>query len=170
MTLLTSVAALVALDQVTKLFAIERLQHTRFQPLHYLGGLFRVQYAENPGAFLSLMADWPPHIRFWVLTVANGVILGGLAVYLVRSRTVDRWMWFALMLILAGGIGNLIDRVRFDGHVIDFLNIGVGRLRTGIFNVADVAITAGFLMLLPRAFLPEKKPAACAPAVEEAAS
>jgi signal peptidase II len=170
MTLLTSVAALVALDQATKLLAIERLQHTRFNPIQYAGGLFRIQYAENPGAFLSLMAGMPDHLRFWVLTVANGLILGGLAVYLVRSRTADRWLWFALMLILAGGVGNLIDRVRFDGHVIDFLNIGLGRLRTGIFNVADVAITAGFLMLLPRAFLPDKKPAACAPPAEEAAS
>ena len=51
-------------------------------------------------------------------------------------------------LIASGGISNWIDRVRDSGVVVDFLNVGVGTLRTGIFNVADLAIVAGLAVLL----------------------
>ena len=51
-------------------------------------------------------------------------------------------------LLLAGAVGNLIDRIRLDGLVIDFLNLGIGPLRTGIFNVADMAIMAGAVLLV----------------------
>lgn len=134
------------------------------QPLSYLDGVFRIQYAENPGAFLSLFGGLPPAVRFWVLTVVNGVILAVVAGMLLSGRwPPDLWQWTALALILAGGIGNLIDRIRFDNHVIDFLILSTGPLqvpifgevRTGIFNVADIAITAGFLMLLPGIFRPQ---------------
>jgi signal peptidase II len=54
----------------------------------------------------------------------------------------------ALAAIGAGGAGNLIDRVRFDGAVTDFLNLGLGSLRTGIFNVADTLVMLGALVLL----------------------
>jgi len=55
---------------------------------------------------------------------------------------------FLLALIFAGGVGNIIDRVLFDRHVPDFMNIGIHQLRTGIFKVADVYITAGALDLV----------------------
>jgi len=53
----------------------------------------------------------------------------------------------AVSLFFAGGIGNLIDRISHDGLVIDFINIGIGPVRTGIFNVADVAVMIGFFIL-----------------------
>ena len=51
-------------------------------------------------------------------------------------------------LIFAGGASNLADRLLYDGYVVDFINIGIGSFRTGIFNIADVAITAGVVILL----------------------
>jgi signal peptidase II len=54
----------------------------------------------------------------------------------------------SLSLICGGGFGNLIDRLRYDGYVMDFLNIGIGPIRTGIFNVADVALMAGIALLV----------------------
>ena len=51
------------------------------------------------------------------------------------------------VLIIGGGLGNLIDRITNKGSVIDFMNIGIGSIRTGIFNVADLTIMAGVLML-----------------------
>lgn len=53
----------------------------------------------------------------------------------------------AWSLVLGGGLGNLVDRIMNDGRVIDFMDIGIGSLRTGIFNVADVCITIGVLLL-----------------------
>lgn len=160
----TCLALTLAVDQASKIYAMQHLRATQVEPLSFARGLFRVQYAENPGAFLSLLGTFDPAVRFWVLTVANGVILLGLGMYLVVGRRIDLWSWTALAMILSGGVGNLIDRIRFEGRVIDFLILssgplslpGLGEVRTGIFNVADVAITAGFLMLLPRVFLPER--------------
>ena len=57
----------------------------------------------------------------------------------------SRWQIIALALIAAGGFGNLIDRVLYDGRVTDFLNLGVGSLRTGIFNIADAVEVIGVL-------------------------
>ena len=54
----------------------------------------------------------------------------------------------AILLIVSGGIGNLFDRVFREGRVIDFMLIEVGSLRTGVFNVADVSITSGVIILL----------------------
>lgn len=149
-------SVLLGLDQSTKQYVINNLQETAVVPLTYLGDTVVIKYAQNPGAFLSLLADGHDDLRFWLLTVLNGLILGGLGVFLVRSRQTNRWAWTALTLILMGGVGNLIDRIRLDGIVIDFLNLGIGSLRTGIFNVADVAITAGFIMLLPTVIFGEQ--------------
>jgi signal peptidase II len=65
----------------------------------------------------------------------------------------------AIALICGGGIGNLIDRVRFDGLVTDFLNVGAGPLRTGIFNVADMALMLGLLLFFVRRERDEHKSA-----------
>ena len=69
----------------------------------------------------------------------------------------------AFAFICAGGLSNLIDRVAYDGRVVDFLNVGIGALRTGIFNIADMGITFGALLMLLESFrssrsaeLPEK--------------
>ncbi|MFG0334216.1 MAG: signal peptidase II, partial [Maioricimonas sp. JB049] len=104
---------------------------------------------------LSLAAGLPREARFWLLTVMNAAVLAGVGWFLLFRRDLDRMAFAALGLIFAGGVGNLIDRVRLDGIVIDFLNLGIGGLRTGIFNVADVAITAGFLLLIPKMFASE---------------
>lgn len=158
MLLLATVVVLLAIDQASKLYAMQHWRPTALEPLSFLGGVFRIQYAENPGAFLSLFGGMDPQFRFWLFQVLNGGLLLGVAGFLLSGRwPPDLWQWSALAFILAGGIGNLIDRIRFDNHVIDFLILSTGPLavpffgevRTGIFNVADIAITGGFLMLLP---------------------
>ncbi|MCM2277432.1 MAG: signal peptidase II [Oligoflexia bacterium] len=139
--------SLSLVDQLTKLAAIEWLRGA--PPRIYLGDLFRLQYAENPGAFLSLGSSMPPAIRFWVFSVAVGAFLLGCVVYLYRSRDQDRLSSIGLAIITSGGISNLIDRLfRPGGRVIDFMNVGIGDLRTGIFNVADMAIMLGVGMML----------------------
>lgn len=156
LTMTLIIAVTVAIDQAAKWYAIHYLQGAgRFS---YLGDIFRVEYAENPGAFLSLFAGLPDAARFWILTVINGAVLVGLLIYLTAKRHTDRWSYIALTLVLAGGFGNLIDRI-WLGRVIDYWNLGLGSLRTGIFNIADMAISAGFLMMLPLVFQKETPPA-----------
>lgn len=140
----------VGCDQATKQYAIDNFKGQ--PPRSYLGDTFRIQYAENPGAFLSLLANMSPAVRFWVLTVANSVVMILVAGYFLFAQNIDRLSLIALALIVAGGVGNLIDRIMWDGVVIDFLNLGLGPVRTGVFNVADMAITGGFFLLLPQLF------------------
>jgi signal peptidase II len=94
-----------------------------------------------------------------LLVVVNSVVLIAIPAILAARSDFGRQQMIAVSLLLAGGIGNLLDRVFHNGLVIDFLNMGIGPLRTGIFNVADMAIMAGFaLLLLQRSREPEPPP------------
>ena len=124
----------------------------------FLGDTFRLTFARNEGAFLSLGADLPPAVRFALLTVTVGLLLGGLLIYASRSTQLTSLQVVGCALIASGGISNWIDRVRDSGVVVDFLNVGVGTLRTGIFNVADLAIVAGVVALLSSRRSPASHP------------
>jgi signal peptidase II len=137
-------AATAGCDRVTKHLAMTTLAGS---PGHsYLGDTVRLDYHENAGGFLSAGARWRPEARVAVFQLANGLFLLGTLLVAARVKW-SRWGRVGLVMFLAGGISNLIDRVTL-GSVIDFLNIGVGPVRTGIFNVADVAIMAGIGLLV----------------------
>ena len=118
----------------------------------FLHDIFRLVHAENPGAFLSLGAALPEHTRTVIFTAIVGVLTVAALLAALLARGLGRLQVFALALISAGGCGNWIDRLTNGGHVTDFLNVGVGPLRTGIFNVADMALMVGvaLLLLVPR--------------------
>ena len=101
----------------------------------------RLGYVENTGGFLSLGAELPSVVRTGLFTVGTGLLLCMLAFTAIR-RSRDRLSTLGLALFVAGGASNWIDRVT-RGSVVDFLNVGVGPVRTGVFNVADVAIMLG---------------------------
>ncbi|MEZ4727339.1 MAG: signal peptidase II [Caldilineaceae bacterium] len=146
--LLVVLLTCVGCDQATKFVARQTLATAPVQ--EYAGGLFRFVYAENQGAFLSLGAALPDDARFWIFTVIAALLLGGVGFFLLQlPQTTPLILIVALALVLGGGIGNLIDRIAYDGRVVDFMQIGFPWLRTGVFNVADMAIMAGVgLMLL----------------------
>jgi signal peptidase II len=140
------VLALLVFDQATKYAARAYLMGA--EPILLLNGLARLQYAENSGAFLSLGAGLPPAAQFWIFTALVPIVLGGLVYFVVKStHHVTNPMAIAIALLVAGGVGNLIDRLLNEGRVIDFMVVGYGWLRTGIFNVADMAIMAGVILL-----------------------
>ena len=101
----------------------------------------RVAYAENPGGFLSLGASLPPAARTALFSVATGIALLMLVMIALGRRT-NRLARLGVTLFVAGGASNWIDRI-VRGSVVDFLNVGVGPVRTGIFNIADEAIMLG---------------------------
>jgi signal peptidase II len=140
--LLLILISCVGCDQATKMIARQELASAPMQ--EYWNGFFRLVYAENPGAFLSMGADLHPELRFWVFTVFVALLLGGLAWFMLRYiQKTPTILVIAIALVVSGGLGNLIDRVIYDGHVVDFMQIGFYPLRTGVFNVADMAIMAG---------------------------
>ncbi len=88
-------------------------------------------------------------MRFGLLTIGVGLILLIALLYLLKSRQLERLQIVALALLVGGGMSNWYDRLVNDGRVVDFMVLGIGRLRTGVFNVADIAIMLGIgLMLL----------------------
>jgi signal peptidase II len=136
----------VGCDQATKHIATESLSGK--PPQSYFSNIFRLEYALNPGGFLSLGANLAPRLRFWGFSILNVVLLVGSVSVLATKWDMHVVKFVAVVLLLAGGFGNLIDRIFHNGYVIDFLNLGIGPVRTGIFNVADVALTAGAVALL----------------------
>lgn len=137
----------VGCDQTTKYTAKELLPSDSV--IRLAEDTIRLQYTENSGAFLGLGASLSAETRFWIFVVLVSVALSVMLFYIFGSRTLPWRPAVALSLFIGGGASNLIDRLVYKGAVIDFLNIGIGNLRTGVFNVADVAIVAGAgLMIL----------------------
>jgi signal peptidase II len=139
--------AFIGCDRITKSLAKVHLKGK--EPLTYFHDTMRLLYTENTGAALSLGDGLPKTASFWLLSIVPLLILLALFIYTIKHLQQMRTMKLvSLALIFSGGIGNIIDRVFFDRHVTDFINMGIGNLRTGIFNVADVCITAGVIGLL----------------------
>ncbi|HYG64512.1 MAG TPA: signal peptidase II [Thermoanaerobaculia bacterium] len=136
----------VGCDQAVKSAARRTLAGS--DPVSLMAGIVRLEYAENPGAFLSLGASLPPGARFAGFAVLAAIVAGAVLVLVLRGREWHASRVLAFSLILGGGIGNLLDRFFNGGAVVDFVSIGFGGLRTGIFNVADLAITCGALWLI----------------------
>ncbi len=156
--MLVLLVSLVGCDQASKQYAVTHWAHLekKVPAQSYVYDTFRITFAYNTGAFLGLLDKQSPTVRFLILVVGNGGLLVALAVTILMLPKIDRWSYLAWALVFVGGIGNLIDRIRINA-VIDFLNLGIGPLRTGIFNVADMAITLGFVMLVPQIFQREPK-------------
>lgn len=146
----------VGCDQGTKALARSYLKDGTVVSL--LGGVLVMRYVENQGAFLSLGAWLPRPVRRAVFIAFPLAMLAAVAVYVVRKRNVHTVLATGLSFVAGGGIGNLLDRIIHDGRVGDFLNVGVGVLRTGIFNVADLCIMLGCLLLLVDATRKSERP------------
>jgi signal peptidase II len=135
----------VGCDQLTKDVAHQYLALQPPQSWFY--DAVRLQYAENTGAFLSLGGGFSEGVRVLLFQVFPALCLVALAMVLFAQQ-IPLPTAIAWSLVLSGGLGNLLDRIMNDGRVIDFMNLGIGSLRTGIFNVADVCITTGVVLLM----------------------
>jgi len=144
----------VGCDQVTKSIARQTLANS--EPITFLNNIFRLQYVENSGAFLSLGAGSSEQMRFWIFTIFTGIFLAGMLVYLLVSSTVSKAGIISLSLVVGGGVGNLIDRIFYEGRVVDFMNLGIGSLRTGVFNVADILLSCGVVWFFAISFKDSK--------------
>lgn len=142
--LVFAMAATVSCDRATKHIAAKTLAGAPSQS--FLADTVRLEYAENTGGFLSLGADLPPAVRTGLFTVGTGLALFAVVAGAILFR-LSGWRLLGLSLFVAGGSSNWLDRMVY-GSVIDFVNVGFGPLRTGIFNVADVAIMLGVTIVL----------------------
>ncbi len=149
-------AALVALDQLTKVWAVSTLPLNG--PSVPLGLGFHFTYTRNIGAAFGILQRGPTATL--LLGVLSGVVALGISVYLFRnSRTLPRVQAWAFTLILAGAVGNMIDRFTL-GYVRDFIHFYLPNFNFPVFNVADscVVIGAGLLILASFFERPKRNP------------
>lgn len=139
------VAGVVA-DQFTKKWADRFIKPRGI--IEIIEGYFQLRYSRNPGAFFSLGADLPPFFRRAFFVTSTIVAIGLMAnLYKQTSKRQKALMW-ALVLLLTGAVGNLIDRVLY-GEVIDFLHLHIYDVfHWATFNVADMCISAGLVLLV----------------------
>lgn len=134
--------AIIVLDQVSKQLVSGWLNYGEQVPI--LPSL-NLTLAYNPGAAFSFLADAGGWQRHFFTALAIGV--SGFILWVLWKKPQGTWMNLALMLIMAGAIGNVIDRILF-GHVIDFIQVFYKTWYFPAFNVADSAITIGSVIML----------------------
>ena len=139
---LAGMAALTALDQWTKALAVRYLMNQT--PVVLMEGVFQLHYSENRGAAFGLLQG--KQFFFFLITL---LVLGAAAYMVWHMPPVKRFfpMWFALLLVASGAVGNMIDRVS-QGYVVDFFYFRL--INFPVFNVADcyVTISAAALIIL----------------------
>jgi signal peptidase II len=116
-------------------------------PIQIVGNLFILTYTENSGAFLSFGSNLQiigKYIGFLIIPII--ACFGALYYVMCHEKIIYRVV--LITTIVSGGMGNLVDRLINQFRVIDFMNFGIGRVRTGILNIADLSITFGVLILL----------------------
>lgn len=138
------VAVVVLLDVVTKAAAVRLLVPQRM-PHDVIGEWVRFTLVYNPGAAFGLGQGF--QYSRWLFLVLTLVALAILSWLYRTTADGDRPRVLAIALVCAGAIGNLVDRVRHDLGVVDFIDVGVGAARWPTFNVADIAVSCGAMLL-----------------------
>lgn len=139
------VVVLMGLDQLTKALIVRSitLQGSR----EVIPGFFNLTHVRNRGAIFGFFSHSDSRILYIFLTLVSVAALGLVIYYFFKTPVSERLMKISLSLILAGAMGNLIDRL-FRGHVIDFLDFYVKDWHWPSFNVADSCITVGAFLLI----------------------
>lgn len=140
------------LDLVTKAWVLRNL--TLYDRVPVLGDFFRLTYTHNPGAAFGINIGEHSRIFFLVLAL---LALGVLLYLYVVTPAFDRLRLWALALVTGGAVGNIVDRVRFERGVVDFLDFGLGSIRWPVFNVADTAVSVGAVLLLVSFYFEERR-------------
>lgn len=129
----------IGIDQLSKLLAVKLLAPVGSVPIW--SGVLHLTYVENKGAAFGMLAD-----HRWVFMTVSSIAIIGIALYLYSGRSTGKLFTSALMLIISGGIGNMIDRLAL-GYVVDFIDFAL--IDFAVFNIADsfVCVGAGILIL-----------------------
>ena len=135
-------AGIVILDQLTKIAVQQWMTLHQSYPL--LGDVVQFTYIRNPGAAFGITIGGR-----WLYLVLSIIACAVMIYYLVRLPSTERLGRYAIMIVLGGALGNLIDRALY-GEVTDFIDIGAEAYRWPVFNVADSAVTIGIILLFTR--------------------
>lgn len=145
----------IAIDQISKVIVRANIDPT--DRINVIGDTFLMMNVENTGAFLGMGSDMNPTLKVIFLLILPVLVLGYLIYYIITNKELDKWSLIALSCIAGGGIANVFDRIAF-GSVTDFFHLDFGGVfRTGVFNVADMSVTFGMIVLLFITLFSKKK-------------
>ncbi|MEX0821648.1 MAG: signal peptidase II [Rhodothermales bacterium] len=136
----------IGCDQITKEYARDHLLYGA--QITLVEDVVHLAYTENSGIAFGIGGEWSHVVRFWLFGV--GIVAVLLVIAFVAYRRRERGPFFlgGLTLIMAGGASNLIDRMMNNGQVVDFVVVHVGGLSTIVFNLADILIVTGAVVLV----------------------
>ena len=147
----------IGLDQFSKFQVRERV--VPGSRTEIIGKQLQLMNVENSGAFLSMGSDSNPTVKLIFLLIVPIIVLGIVLYYVITDKTLDKKSIIGFSCIAGGGIANVYDRLLY-GSVTDFLYMDFGGVfKTGVFNIADMSVTSGMILLLISSFIkrPSKK-------------
>ena len=144
----------IAADQISKFWVRALVEPYSSSPI--IGKYFTLRNVENDGAFLGMGGDLNPTIKLFVLLIIPAAVLLFVLYYLFKEKQMDRLSVIGFSCVVGGGIANVFDRFIY-GSVTDFLFIDLGFTRTGIFNIADLSVTTGMILILWSSLKQRKK-------------
>ncbi|BBA92693.1 signal peptidase II [Streptococcus ruminantium] len=127
------IAVLIGLDQLVKGWTVANIELDTVRD--FVPGFMSLAYLRNYGAAYSILQN-----QQWFFTIVTIIVMVGLVWYFIKQINGSFWILFSLSLIMAGGLGNFIDRVRL-GYVVDMFHLDF--VNFPVFNVADVCLTVG---------------------------
>lgn len=139
----------IAFDQISKVWV--RNNFESYIETSIVGDIFTLIKVENTGAFLGMGSELPETLRVLLLIVVPVIVLVGITVYTYLEKSLDETSIIGFSLIIGGGIGNIFDRIVY-GSVTDFLYLNFEFFKTGIFNIADLSVTIGMILILISSF------------------
>jgi len=145
----------IILDQLSKFWI--RANVSPQVDISVISDYFIITNVENSGAFLGLGSEFSPIIKDILLLALPVLVLITVLVYIFKDKSIDKLSLIGFSSIIGGGIGNIYDRFLY-GSVTDFLFIDLGGVfKTGIFNIADLSVTTGMILILWASFKNKKK-------------
>ena len=144
------IAVSILLDQLSKFLIRQNVD--QYSEIKLIGDYFILTNVENSGAFLGMGSDFSPFIKTIFLLILPVIVLICIMAYVYRDKQIDKISLIGFCLIIGGGIANIYDRILY-GSVTDFLFIDLGGIfKTGIFNIADLSVTTGMILILLMSF------------------
>ena len=144
----------VSCDQISKNIVRHRIGEN--ERISVIQNYFTLTKTENTGAFLSAGNTMPQPYRFIVLTILSLIVMVLVFIYILRKKTLPYAFIIGIGFIVGGGIGNIYDRA-MRGSVTDFMHINFGFFQTGIFNMADLSIVGGGILVLITSYINDRR-------------
>ena len=140
----------ISIDQISKIWV--RNNFESYNETSIIGDIFTLIKVENTGAFLGMGSELSEIPRVFLLIILPVVVLISITIYTYIDKTLDKISIIGFSLIIGGGVANIFDRIVY-GSVTDFLYINFGGIfKTGIFNIADLSVTTGMILILISSF------------------